>query len=323
MDICLDTNQNISGYDLFGLIHNKANGSLCEQRYSFICLGHIHIGKHFTVKGLEVGLTVASSSSCIDVIPRTSTIVYHVDLIPIRIYGHSIRIIVLHAVLLRIQLRLQLLIPITLSFELLRSFKPLTICFLLPLLSLIRSTTLELGLAIRFVTLLLHITIALTSRRQDLFTLLNIGIIRVFGIDCFDQSKDLRIRSIQVMIDHRLTEVNCMEIHLGQICDSILFQLSSRGRNFLFRSLSLSLCSGLFGRSDLIFSGAKLLTALLHQLQSLVDDLDIRSILLHKSLRIRDLNVIEPDLKLGVGTRLLILLVLLLVPIQILDVLVL
>ena len=80
MNVSLDTNQDISGYDFFSLVHNETDGSLCEQRHSFICLGHIHIGKHFAVKGLEIGLTVTGSSSYIDVIPGATTVVYHIDL---------------------------------------------------------------------------------------------------------------------------------------------------------------------------------------------------------------------------------------------------
>ena len=129
-------------------------------------------------------------------------------------------------------------------------------------------------------------------------------------------TKDRRIRSIQRFINCSLTIINCIKIHLSEICDHILFQLRSVLNSRIHRFLICFLRSGCK-----TLSGTKLFPSLFHKLQSLINNLDISTILLHECFWIRDRHVIKTNSKFLIRFISLILFILSLIPIQILCIL--
>ena len=296
MNVDLDANQHGPGDHLLRFIDDKTDVSTGKGGNGFIGLLHFHIGEDLPFEGLVARVVVANGGT------------HHIDLGAAGI-----------AVILSASFGITRILLANLLFQLGNAaciFGPLSF-----VLGTIGFTLCILLCHTRFVQILFGPALCvdrIDTRTKSLHTAFVVEVLPIIGIGRFvDVREDLRVRSLQHLIRCLQTRIDVLHVEIGQRghCCGCFLQSSILLRSLLFRN---SLGFGI-GRTALPL--AEFLTALFNQLQTFVDDLDVTTILLHERFGVGDGRTVEPNLEFALGSSLLILLVLSLVPVEVLRVL--
>ena len=296
VNVDLDANQHTPADHLFCFIDDKPNVSTGKGGNGFVGLLHFHIGEDLPVEGLVARVVITNGST------------HHINLGAAGI-----------AVVLSASFGITRILLANLLFQLGNAA-----C----IFGLIRFVLGTIGFTLCillchtcFVQILFGPALCVDrvdTRTKSLHTALIIEVLPILGVRCLVEIReDLRVRSLQHLIRCFQTCIDVLHVEIGQRghCCGGFLQSGILLRSFLFRN-------GLgFRAGGTALPIAEFLTALLDQLQTFVDDLDVTTILLHERFGIGNGRTIEPNLEFALRPSLLVLLILPLVSAEVLRVL--